>query len=56
VPVIRFLNIALSHATTALLSAFLVASCVPSSDGSPIATGNPARAADVSVERIVLQA
>jgi len=56
VPVIRFLNIALSHATATLLAASLVASCVPSSDGSPVATRSPAKAADVSVERVVLQA
>jgi len=56
VPVIRFLNIALSHATATLLAASLVASCVPSNDGSGFATRNPAAAADVSVERVVLQA
>jgi len=56
VPVIRFLNIALSHATAALLAASLVASCVPSSDGSSVTTRSPATAADVSVERVVLQA
>ena len=55
-PVIRFLNIALSHATAALLAASLVASCVPSSDGSPATTRSPAAAADASVERVVLQA
>lgn len=55
-PVIRFLNIALSHAAAALLAASLVASCVPSSDGSPVATRGPRAAADVSVERVVLQA
>ena len=55
-PVIRFLNFALSHATAALLAASLVASCVPSSDGSSVTTRGPATAADVSVERVVLQA
>jgi carboxyl-terminal processing protease len=56
VPVIRFLNIALSHATAALLAASLVASCVPTSDGSTVTTRSPVTAADVSVERVVLQA
>jgi carboxyl-terminal processing protease len=56
VPVIRFLNIALSHATAALLAAFLVASCVPSSDGSPLSAHSPTAPADVSVERVILQA
>ena len=55
-PVIRLLNIALSHATAALLAASLVASCVPSSDSSSITTRSPTVAADVSVERVVLQA
>ena len=56
-PVVRFLNIALSHATAALLAASLVASCEPTSDGtSSASTRSPATAADVSVERVVLQA
>ena len=55
-PVIRFLNIALSHATAALLAASLVASCEPTGDAAPVSTRSPATAADVSVERVVLQA
>lgn len=55
-PIIRFLNIALSHTTTALLAASLVASCVPSSDSSPLATRTPEKTADASVERVILQA
>ncbi len=56
VPVIRFLNIALSHAAAALLAASLVASCVPAGDSSSVPGRSPAAAADVSVERVVLQA
>jgi len=57
VPVVRFLNIALSHATAALLAASLVASCEPTSDSSSsVSTRSPATAADVGVERVVLQA
>ena len=55
-PVVRFLNIALSHATAALLAASLVASCEPTSDASSVSTRSPATAADVGVERVVLQA
>jgi carboxyl-terminal processing protease len=48
---------ALSHATAALRAASLVASCEPTSDGtSSASTRSPATAADVSVERVVLQA
>lgn len=39
----------------ALLAAALVASCEPTSDAAPVSARNPA-AADVSVERVVLQA
>jgi carboxyl-terminal processing protease len=53
VPVFRFLNIALSQAAAALMAASLVASCEPTGD---VAGRNPATAADVSVERVVLQA
>jgi len=56
VPVIRFLNIALSHASAALLAASLVASCVPTGDAAPVSASNRGAAADVSVERVVLQA
>jgi carboxyl-terminal processing protease len=55
VPVIRFLNFALSHATAALLAASLVASCVPTGDATPVSSRSPG-SADVSVERVVLQA
>ena len=40
----------------ALLAASLVASCEPTSDAAPVSARNPAAAADVSVERVVLQA
>jgi carboxyl-terminal processing protease len=56
VPAIRFLNFALSHASACLLAASLVASCEPTSDAAPVSTRSPATAADVSVERVVLQA
>lgn len=55
-PVIRFLNIALSHAAAALLAASLVASCEPTSDSASASARSSATAADVSVERVVLQA
>ena len=55
-PLIRLVRLALSHAAAALLAASLVASCVPSSDGSSVTTRSPATAADVSVERVILQA
>jgi hypothetical protein len=50
------LSFAWSPATAALLAAALVASCEPTSDAAPVSTRNPATAADVSVERVVLQA
>ena len=53
---IRFLKIALSPATAALLAASLVASCEPTSDVAPVSARSPATAADVGVERVVLQA
>jgi len=40
----------------ALLAASLVASCEPTGDSAPVSARNPATAADVSVERVVLQA
>lgn len=39
----------------ALLAASLVASCEPTGDAAPVSARNPAAAADVSVERVVLQ-
>jgi carboxyl-terminal processing protease len=56
VPVIRFLSFAWSPAMAALLAASLVASCDPTSDAAPVSARSPATAADVSVERVVLQA
>jgi len=40
----------------AILAASLVASCEPTGDSAPVSARNPATAADVSVERVVLQA
>jgi carboxyl-terminal processing protease len=57
VPLNRFLSYVLSPVTAALLAASLVASCDPTGDSAPASsTRNPAAAADVSVERVVLQA
>ena len=54
VPVVRFLKLALSHATATLLAASLVASCEPIGD---VAAGQTrSSAADVSAERVILQA
>ena len=55
VPVVRFLKLALSHATATLLAASLVASCEPTGDVAAGQTRGQA-AADVSVERVILQA
>ena len=54
-PVVRFLKLALSHATATLLAASLVASCEPTGDVAAGQTRGQA-AADVSVERVILQA
>jgi carboxyl-terminal processing protease len=56
VPLIRLLSLAWSPVLATLLAASLVASCDPTSDAAPISTRSPATAADVSVERVVLQA
>lgn len=56
VPVFRFLKLALSHATATLLAASLVASCEPTGDSAAVQTRGPASAADVSAERVILQA
>jgi carboxyl-terminal processing protease len=56
VPVFRLLKVALSPAMATLLAAALVASCELTSDAAPVSARNPAAAADVSVERVVLQA
>ena len=55
---IRLVRLALSHAAAALLAASLVASCETTTDQATTAAAvrNPATAADVSVERVVLQA
>ncbi len=55
-PLIRLVRLALSHAAAALLAASLVASCETTTDQAPAAARNPATAADVSVERVILQA
>lgn len=57
-PLIRFIRRALSHAASALLAASLVASCetaVGSGSAPPYVRG-PSTAADVGVERVILQA
>jgi carboxyl-terminal processing protease len=56
VPVVRFLKLALSHATVTLLAASLVASCEPTGDVAAGQTRSPTRAADASIERVILQA
>ena len=53
---IRLVRLALSHAAAVLLAASLVASCETTTDQAPAATRTPATAADVSVERVILQA
>ena len=58
-PLIRFFRRALSHAASALLAATLVASCetaVGSGSSSPPSARSAATAADVGVERVILQA
>jgi len=55
VPVVRFLKLALSHATATLLAASLVASCEPTGDVAADQARSRA-AADASVERVILQA
>jgi carboxyl-terminal processing protease len=56
VPLIRLVRLALSHAAAALLAASLVASCETTTDQASTPARNPATAADVSVERVILQA
>jgi carboxyl-terminal processing protease len=56
VPLIRLVRLALSHAAAALLAASLVASCETTTDQAATPARNPATAADVSVERVILQA
>jgi carboxyl-terminal processing protease len=56
VPLIRLVRLVLSHAAAALLAASLVASCETTTDQTTAAARNPATAADVSVERVILQA
>jgi carboxyl-terminal processing protease len=56
VPLIHFIGRALSHAATALLAASLVASCETTTASAPSAGRSPAVAADVGIERVVLQA
>ena len=58
-PLIRFLRRAVSHAASALLAASLVASCetaVGSGTSAPPSARTAATAADVGVERVILQA
>ncbi len=57
-PFTRFFRQSLSHCTAALFAAALVASCETSNGGgnAPVPMRGPAVAADVSVERVVLQA
>ncbi|MCX7364491.1 MAG: S41 family peptidase [Alphaproteobacteria bacterium] len=57
-PLIRFIRRALSHAASALLAASLVASCETAvgSGSAPPYVRSPATAADVGVERVILQA
>jgi carboxyl-terminal processing protease len=52
----RLVRLALSHAAAALLAASLVASCETTTDQASAPARNPATAADVSVERVILQA
>ncbi len=55
-PLIRLVRLVLSHAAAALLAASLVASCETTTDQASAPARNPATAADVSVERVILQA
>jgi carboxyl-terminal processing protease len=52
----RLFRLALSHAAAALLAAGLVASCETTPGSAPPPTRSAATAADVSVERVILQA
>ena len=52
----RLVRLAVSHAAAALLAASLVASCETTTDQAAAVARNPATAADVSVERVILQA
>ncbi len=55
-PLTQIIRRALAHATVALLAASLVASCETTTGVTPPAARSPATAADVSVERVILQA
>src|SRR5262245_23009312 len=56
VPLIPFLRLALPRAAGALLAASLVASCATSTEPAQTQGGSAAVAADVNIERVVLQA
>jgi carboxyl-terminal processing protease len=57
VPLIPFFRLALPRATAALFAACLVVSCATSTEAPQTTAGrNPATAADVNIERVVLQA
>lgn len=56
VPVTHILGRAWTHATIALIAASLVASCETTTGSAPPAARGSAVAADVSVERVILQA
>lgn len=55
-PLTHLIGRALSHAATALLAASLVASCETTSDSAPPPARSHAAAAEVGVERVILQA
>src|SRR5260221_7506542 len=57
VPLILFFRLALPRATAALFAACLVVSCATSTEAPQTTAGrSPATAADVNIERVVLQA
>ncbi len=55
-PLIPFFRLALPRAAAALFAASLVVSCATSTDTPQAESGKPAVAADVNIERVVLQA
>ena len=56
VPLIPFFRLTLPRAAAALFAASLVVSCATSTDTPQAASGKAAVAADVNIERVVLQA
>jgi carboxyl-terminal processing protease len=56
VPLVPFFRLALPRAAAALVAASMVVSCATSTDTPQAESGKAAVAADVNIERVVLQA